>query len=250
VAAVITEPVQGAGGMIAPPAGFLRMLRELCDEFDTLLIVDEVATGFGRTGRLFACEHDSISPDLLCLGKGITGGYLPLAATMATERIYDAFFAPYEERKQLFHGHSYTGNALACAAALAALEKFPKVIEGLDVRIGRIGSGLESLRAFACVGDIRQAGTMCAVEIVQPGGDRYSWQHQAGKIVCDATRRRGMILRPLGSNVIYMPPLASELDEIDEMFAIFRRGLADAQVTLARAAGSIAPTVPEREARA
>jgi adenosylmethionine-8-amino-7-oxononanoate aminotransferase len=237
VAAVITEPVQGAGGMIVPPAGFLRMLREVCDEFGVLLIVDEVATGFGRTGRLFACEYDSIAPDLLCLGKGITGGYLPLAATLATERIYDAFLAPYAERKQLFHGHSYTGNALACAAALAALELFPKVLAQLKAKIERITVGLESLRAFACVGEIRQSGTMCAVEIVPVAGGHYQWRQQAGKIVCDATRAHGMILRSLGSNVIYMPPLASELEEIDEMFAIFRLGLTDAARGLARTAG-------------
>lgn len=228
IAGVVTEPVQGAGGMIAPPGGFLRALRKICDRHEVFLIVDEVATGFGRTGALFACDHESVTPDILCLGKGITGGYLPLAATLATDEIYEAFLAPYGERRQLFHGHSYTGNALACAVALATLDALEELMPTLPTKIEAIATGLARLREEEFVGEIRQAGTMCAVELVSSKDphESFAWEFQAGKQLCDLARELGMILRPLGSNVIFMPPLASSVEEIGAMLDILNEAYA------------------------
>ena len=168
VAAVIMEPlVQGAAGMLVHPDGYLRGVRELCDRHDVLLILDEVATGFGRTGRMFACEHEDVAPDLLCLAKGITGGYLPLAATLTTERVYEGFLGEFEELRTFFHGHTYTGNPLACAAALASLDVFEeeRTLERLQPKIELLGELLEPLAAHPAVAEVRRRGFMTGIEL-------------------------------------------------------------------------------------
>ena len=211
VAAVIMEPlVQGAAGMLVHPDGYLRQVRELCDRHDVLLILDEVATGFGRTGAMFACEQEAVAPDLLCLAKGISGGYLPLAATLASEHIYEGFLGRFEEFKTFFHGHTYTGNPLACAAALASLDVFEeeRVLERLGPKIELLGDLLEPLAAHPAVAEVRRRGFMTGIELAG-----YPVELRMGHRVTLEARARGAIIRPLGDVVILMPPLAiSEAD--------------------------------------
>jgi len=169
IAAVVIEPmIQGAAGMITSPEGYLKRIRELTKKYGVLLIADEVATGFGRTGKMFACNHESVSPDLLCLAKGITGGYLPMAATLTTEEIFNSFLGEYKEKKTFFHGHSYTGNPLACAAAVANLRmmKEEKVLEKVQGKIHFISEALKKYEKLEHVGDIRQLGMMVGIELV------------------------------------------------------------------------------------
>lgn len=220
LAALIVEPLmQGAAGMWAQPLGYLPALRDLARRHGTLLICDEVATGFGRTGRLFAVEHEGIAPDLLCLGKGITGGYLPLAATLASETIFAAFLAPHERFEAFFHGHTYTGNPLACAVANANLDVFAaeRVVDRVGERATQL-SGLlaESTRHLPCVGDIRQWGLMVGIELVREAETRAPFDAalRVGHRVIQAARRRGVMLRPLGNVVILMPPLSITAEEL------------------------------------
>jgi adenosylmethionine-8-amino-7-oxononanoate aminotransferase len=218
LAGFILEPlVQGAAGMLLQPEGFLKAARDLCTRHGVLLICDEVATGFGRTGTLFACEQESVSPDLLCLAKGISGGYLPLAATLATDEIYDAFLGTYGEKKTFFHGHSYTGNPLACAAGLASLEIFrrERVLEQLPAKIERLRERLAEVSRLPHVLEIRQRGLMVGIELAHPDGTAYAYEDAIGARVCAALRKRGVILRPLGPVVVLMPPLSISDDEID-----------------------------------
>jgi adenosylmethionine-8-amino-7-oxononanoate aminotransferase len=211
VAAVIMEPlVQGAAGMLVHPEGYLRAVRDLCDHHDVLLILDEVATGFGRTGRMFACEHEHVSPDLLCLAKGMTGGYLPLAATLASERVYEGFLGEFEEFRTFFHGHTYTGNPLACAAALATLDVFrdEHTLDLLGPKIELLARLLEPLAAHPAVREVRRRGFMVGIEL-----DEFPLELRMGHRVTLEARRRGAIIRPLGDVVVLMPPLAiSEAD--------------------------------------
>jgi adenosylmethionine-8-amino-7-oxononanoate aminotransferase len=212
IAAVCIEPiVQGAAGMIVHPPGFLRGVRELCNKYDVLLIADEVAVGFGRTGKMFACEHEGVSPDLMCLAKGISGGYLPLAATLAAQKIFDAFLGAPTDGKTFFHGHTYTGNPLACAAALASLDLFEKndVVAGVQRKAIELASMLNELRRFKCVSDIRQKGFMVGIELAG-----FDPKRRVGAEVCMKLRRRGVILRPLGDVIVLMPPLAMETREL------------------------------------
>ncbi|WP_242219001.1 adenosylmethionine--8-amino-7-oxononanoate transaminase [Bacillus cereus group sp. BfR-BA-01380] len=230
VAAVIVEPlVQGASGIITMPDGYLKGLRELCTAYNVLLITDEVATGFGRTGKMFACEHEGITPDILTAGKGLTGGYLPVAITVTTEEIYRAFLGDYEEQKTFFHGHSYTGNPLGCAVALANLKLFEttNLIEAVSHKAEYIAKRLEFLQGFKHVGDIRQRGFMIGIELVQnkETKEAYSWQERVGVKVCRRARNLGMILRPLGNVVVFMPPLASTIEELDDMIAILQQAI-------------------------
>lgn len=230
VAAVIVEPlVQGASGIITMPDGYLKGLRELCTAYDVLLITDEVATGFGRTGKMFACEHEGITPDILTAGKGLTGGYLPVAITVTTEEIYRAFLGDYEEQKTFFHGHSYTGNPLGCAVALANLKLFEttNLIEAVSHKAEYIAKRLEVLREFKHAGDIRQRGFMIGIELVQnkETKEAYSWQERVGVKVCKRARDLGMILRPLGNVIVFMPPLASTIEELDDMIAILQQAI-------------------------
>jgi adenosylmethionine---8-amino-7-oxononanoate aminotransferase len=211
LAAVIMEPlVQGAAGMLVHPGGYLRAVRELCDRHDTLLILDEVATGFGRTGRMFACEHEGVAPDLMCLAKGITGGYLPLAATLTTETVYEGFLGEHEEFRTFFHGHTYTGNPLACAAATATLDVFrdEDTLARLQPKIRRLGELLEPIAAHPAVREVRRVGTMTGIELAE-----HPLSMRIGHRVALEARRRGAIIRPLGDVVVLMPPLSiSEAD--------------------------------------
>ena len=232
LAAVIVEPVEGAGGMIPAPRGFLQGLRALCDEYDVLLIVDEVATGFGRTGPLFACDAEGVTPDIMCLGKGLTGGYLPVAATLSTGRIYRAFLG--ERRKALYHGHSYTGNQLGCAVALASLNLLEELLPSLPAKIEFIAKRLKSFRDLPFVGDVRQRGFMCGLELVadKASRQRFSWESQPGYKVTEAARERGLLLRPIGSVVIFMPPLASTEAELGEMLDMLYDAFEEARPAL------------------
>jgi adenosylmethionine---8-amino-7-oxononanoate aminotransferase len=219
LAGVIVEPlVQGAAGMQVHPPGYLRGVRELCDEFGVLLICDEVAVGFGRTGTMFACEQEGVTPDLLCLAKGLTGGYLPLAATLATEEVYGAFLGEFAEFKTFFHGHTYTGNPLACAAALATLELFEseRTLERLAPKIALLGRLLEDhVAPLPTVREVRRRGFMVGIELTEfPVAERMGHQ------VALAARRRGAIIRPLGDVVILMPPLSIDSDDLRRLVEI------------------------------
>lgn len=225
IAALIIEPImQGAGGMIASPPGYLKGIKRLCDSYNILMIADEVATGFGRTGKMFACEHESVSPDILCIAKGITGGYLPLAATVATEEIYSAFLGNYRELKTFFHGHTYTGNQLACAAAIANLNLFKK--EKTVLRLRRkteiLKKELLKMSVFKHVGDIRQKGFMVGIELVKDKktGEPYPLEDKIGWKVCYAAREKGLIIRPLGSVIVLMPPLSISIQELKSLTRI------------------------------
>ncbi len=206
VAAVIVEPlVQGAAGMRVQPPGYLKAVRELCTRYDVFLICDEVATGFGRTGTMFACEQERVSPDLLCLGKGLTGGYMPLAATLATERIHDGFLGAHEEFRTFFHGHTFTGNPLACAAALASLEAFDEehTLIRIQPKIRLLAESLAEVAAMPEVAEVRGRGLMVGIDL----GDHDPALRLGHRVTIEA-RRRGAIIRPLGDVVVLMPPLA------------------------------------------
>ena len=227
IAGIIVEPlVQGAAGMIVHPEGFLKGVRELADKYKTLLIVDEVATGFGRTGKMFACEHEGVRPDLMCLAKGITGGYLPLAATLATDEIYESFLGGVSEHKTFYHGHTYTGNALGCAAALASLELFEEnaIIDSLGEKVAVIEETLESMKSLAYVGDVRQCGMMAGIELVKDkaSGESFESEDLIGAQVCTAMRAKGVMLRPLGDVVVLMPPVAIGVDLLKELLGIVK----------------------------
>jgi adenosylmethionine---8-amino-7-oxononanoate aminotransferase len=226
LAAVFVEPLmQGAAGMWAHDVEYLRALREITREHGILLVCDEVATGFGRTGRMFACEHAGITPDLLCAAKAITGGYLPLAATFATEEVFAAFLGRYEERKTFFHGHTYTGNPLACAAALASLELFAKerILERVAATAERLGRLLdERIAPLAHVADVRRWGLMAGIELLRDVERRVAYDpgERIGHRVIRAARRRGVIVRPLGDIVILMPPLSIRPDELERLIGV------------------------------
>jgi adenosylmethionine-8-amino-7-oxononanoate aminotransferase len=231
LAAFVVEPlVQGAAGMITQPPGYLRRAAELCRQHDVLLICDEVATGFGRTGTMFACEQENVSPDLLCLAKGITGGYLPLAATLATDEIYARFLGKFSEQKTFFHGHTYTGNPLACAAALASLDIFEKdrVLENVSQRIETLTTLLqERIAPLTHVGQVRQRGLMVGIELVADRGSRASYPYEVaiGARVCRAIRKHGIILRPLGSVLVLMPPLSITDEELRHLVDAVRASI-------------------------
>jgi adenosylmethionine-8-amino-7-oxononanoate aminotransferase len=226
LAALIVEPLmQGAAGMWSQPLGYLPALQDLARRYGTLLICDEVATGFGRTGRLFAVEHEGIEPDLLCLGKGLTGGYLPLAATLTSERIFEAFLGPYETSRAFFHGHTYTGNPLASAVAVANLEIFEneQVVARVAARSKQLAAQLgHKLGALPQVGDIRQWGLMVGLELVRDRATReaHPAKERIGhRVILDA-RSKGVIIRPLGSVIILMPPLSISQNEIEHLATV------------------------------
>jgi adenosylmethionine-8-amino-7-oxononanoate aminotransferase len=225
VAAVIAEPlVQGAGGMRLHPSGYLRDVRELCDRYGAFLICDEVATGFGRTGAMFACDHDGVAPDFLCLAKGMTGGYLPLAATLVTERIYEGFLGEHEQFRTFFHGHTYTGNPLACAAALATLEVFERerTLERLQPKMAMLERGLASVEALPGVAEVRQLGFMCGIELTE-----FPVAWRMGHRVTLEARRRGAVVRPLGDVVVLMPPLAIPEPQLERLVEIVGESIAE-----------------------
>ena len=223
IAGVIIEPmVQAVAGIITQPPGYLSHVRALCTKYNVLLIADEVATGFGRTGTMFACDHERVTPDLLCVAKGLTGGYLPLAATLATESMYEAFLG--EPEKTFFHGHSYTGNALGCAAALANLEIFKKEKTLAQVRKKSriLQTLLKPLAELPIVGNVRQCGLMAGIELVKNKETRepFPLSERMGYKVTAECRRHGLLIRPIGNIVVLVPPLAASERELRQIVNI------------------------------
>ncbi|TWU45706.1 L-Lysine-8-amino-7-oxononanoate aminotransferase [Novipirellula aureliae] len=232
IAAVVMEPlVQGAAGMITHPHGFLSRVRKLCDDYDVLLICDEVATGFGRTGKLFACEHESVTPDILCLGKGLTGGYLPMAATVARPHLFEAFLAKTSESKQFFHGHTFGGNPLAAAAAIASIDLFEEtnLIHALAAKTQQLRGEFTNLHQNQHVGDIRGRGMMVGIELVQDRDKKtpFDAAELVGARVCKRATDLGVWIRPLGDVVIVMPPLAATDEELEHVGKIVCQAIAD-----------------------
>ncbi|OLN22179.1 L-lysine--8-amino-7-oxononanoate transaminase [Domibacillus antri] len=229
-AALIIEPiVQGASGIIVMPEGYLKGVRELCSKYNVLMIADEVATGFGRTGRLFACNHEKVTPDILTAGKGLTGGYLPVAITVTTDDIYEAFLGDYEEQKTFFHGHSYTGNQLGCAVAIANLDLMEKknLVHDVEQKSIYMANRLQKFRQLSHVGDIRQKGFMIGLELVvdRDTKEAYEWSERIGVQVCRRAKDLGMLIRPLGNVVVFMPPLASTTEELESMLDILYQSI-------------------------
>jgi len=228
LAGVVIEPlIQGAGGMRKWPPGLLRELRTWCDAHDVFLILDEVMTGFGRTGKMFACEHEGVVPDFIALAKGLTGGTMPLAATLTTEKVFHAFLGDYAEMKTLFYGHSYCGNPLGCAAALASLELFDeeRTLERLQPKILLLADLLGQLAAEPHVGAIRQCGFIGGVDVVRPDGSTYPWMEQTGAKVCFAARRHGLLTRPIRDTIVLMPPLCFSESELARAVEALRRAI-------------------------
>ncbi len=231
VAAVVIEPlVQGAAGMRLWERGLLAELRRLCTKYGALLIADEVMTGFGRTGTMFACEREGVTPDLMAVAKGLTGGYLPLAATLTTEEIFRAFLGDYGEFKTFFHGHSYTGNQLGCAAALANLQVFEDehTLTTLQPKCERLRAGLEAMRQLPHVGDIRHIGMIGAVELFEDVAAKkpFPLSDKIGIKVCMEMRQRGVLTRPIGNTIVLMPPYCIRGDQLDRVLSALAESVA------------------------
>ncbi len=228
---MIVEPlVQAAAGMIMHPQGYLRGVRELTRKYDVLMIADEVAVGFGRTGRMFACEHEGVSPDLFCIAKGMTGGYLPLAATLATDEIWQAFLGTHAEGKTFYHGHTYGGNPLGAAAALATLDVFEeeRTLESLPAKMARLDEHLARIARLPHVGDVRRCGMIAAVELVRDVATKAAvsaGSSAAARRACDHALTEGVWIRPLGDVIVLMPPLAISLEQIDRIAAAVEHGI-------------------------
>jgi adenosylmethionine-8-amino-7-oxononanoate aminotransferase len=230
VCAVIIEPlVPVAGNVRMYDAVYLKMLRDACSRHDVLLIADEVAVGFGRTGTLFACEQAGISPDFMCLSKGLTGGYLPLATVLTTETVYEAFYDEYENLTAFLHSHSYTGNALGCSAALATLELFEQrdVMKDNQILARQMGDAVAELADHPHVSDVRQCGMILAMEMVKDKSNKtaYPWQERRGLRVYEHALAKGVLLRPLGNVVYFMPPYVIDEDEIKLMAKVACEGI-------------------------
>jgi adenosylmethionine-8-amino-7-oxononanoate transaminase len=230
ICALVVEPLmQGAAGMLDQPRGYLARLRRLTRKYNVLLIADEVATGFGRTGKMFACEHENVSPDLLCLAKGITGGYLPLSATLATDRVYSAFLGDYGQFRHFFHGHTYSANPLAASAAVENLKLFRKnrTIRRIQPKIRALAEALERIGRLPHVGDVRQKGLMAGIELVRNKKTKapYPLAEKRGFRVCSAARERGVMLRPLGNVIVLMPPLSITEAEIRTLCRVVEQAI-------------------------
>ncbi|RYJ64213.1 adenosylmethionine--8-amino-7-oxononanoate transaminase [Pseudomonas songnenensis] len=230
IAAVIVEPlIQGAGGMRMYHPVYLQLLREACDRYEVHLIHDEIAVGFGRTGTMFACEQAGITPDFLCLSKALTGGYLPMAAVLTTDRMYQAFYDDYSTLRAFLHSHTYTGNPLACAAALATLDIFAEdnVIEANKALATRMASATAHLVDHPHVAEVRQTGMALAIEMVQDKASRtpYPWQERRGLKVYQHALERGALLRPLGSVVYFLPPYCITEEQIDFLATVASEGI-------------------------
>lgn len=237
ISAAIIEPVaQGAAGILVAPPGYLKGMAALCKRYGAHLIVDEVAVGFGRTGKMFASEHEGVTPDLMCLAKGISGGYLPLAATLATEKIYRAFLGRYDQFKAFFHGHTYTGNPLATAAGLASLGVFrkEKTLNRVATLIPALRSHLRRISALPFVGHVRQAGLVAGIELVknkrtlQP----FAPSLRLGKKVCTAARKRGILARPLGDVIVVIPPLTIRENQLNSLMTGLESSIVETTRTL------------------
>ena len=225
VIGVILEPlIQGAGGMIVAPEGFLNGVAMLARKYNMLLILDEVMTGFGRTGRMWACEHENVVPDILCAAKGLTAGYLPLAATLTSDEIYDAFLGEYSDLKTFFHGHTFTGNQLGCAVALANIEIFEKenLIEKIQHTIAHFKGRLQEFYTLDHVGDVRVCGLAAGIELVRDKETKeaYALEEKVGIRVCKEALRRGAILRPLVNTILLIPPLQIPMSKLDQLLDI------------------------------
>jgi adenosylmethionine-8-amino-7-oxononanoate aminotransferase len=230
IAAVIFEPyVQAAGGMIVSPPGYIKQIREYCDKYDVLMILDEVATGFGRTGKMFACEHENVTPDIIVLGKGMTGGYLPLSATITTQEVYDAFLGDYEEFKTFFHGHSYAGNPISCAAALGNLEAFRNynTLEKLQDKIEFLEQELQEFKGLKHVGDVRNKGFMVGIELVEDKETKkpYPLKMKMGWRVAELAMQEDVLIRPLGNVVVLMPPLGISMEDLKKLLRVTYRAI-------------------------
>jgi adenosylmethionine-8-amino-7-oxononanoate transaminase len=230
LAAVHMEPLmEGAGGMLAHPWGYLKAIRQLCDKYDVLLILDEVATGFGRTGTMFACEQEGVSPDILCLAKNLTGGYLPLAATLTTEKVYKAFLGTFESTRTFYHGHTFTGNQLACAAALANLELMEReeFLANVEKSSQILQEFLEPLVAHAHVADVRLRGMMGGIELVKDKAHHipYGYGEKIGYKVCAEAKKLGVLIRPLGNVIVLMPPLAITRKDLMRLIEVISRSI-------------------------
>ncbi len=228
--AVVVEPlVQAAAGMLMHPAGFLRGLRELTQRYGVLMIADEVAVGMGRTGRMFACEHEQVSPDFLCLAKGLTGGYLPVAATLTSDEIWNAFLGTYAESKAFFHGHTYGGNPLGAAVALASLDIFrdEQTLERMTDTIERLRQHGQRFLDSSIVGDFRQRGLMAGIELVRNRSrqEPFSWSERRGQQVCQQALRNGVWIRPLGNVIVLMPPLNIGREQLDRICDVVREAI-------------------------
>lgn len=230
VAAMIIEPeVQAAGGMLMSPPGYLKGVKQLCTKYSILLIADEVAVGFGRTGKMFACEIEGITPDIMAIAKGVTGGYLPLAATLVTEKIYNAFLGEYHEFKTFFHGHTYTGNQLACAAALANLKLFQKerTLEKLQKKILYLKELLKPFNNLSHVGEVRQKGFIVGIELVKDKKTKKSYplEEKIGIKVAFVARKLGVVIRPLGNVIVLMPPLSISYSELNQLTKVIYKSI-------------------------
>lgn len=248
LAAVIIEPlVQGAAGMVMHPPGFLRGLSELARQHGVLVIADEIAVGMGRTGKLWACEWEQVEPDFLCTGKGLSGGYLPLAATLTTRRVWDAFLGEYAQSRSFFHGHSFGGNPLACAAALATLELFDEeqTLANVADRGEQLDECLSRLKKFSVVGDIRRRGLIAAVELVADRRTQapFPWTERLGHQVCQRALERGVWLRPLGNVIVIMPPLCVDASHIEHIVDAIEYGI---EHTFAQRSPTLRVGLPER----
>lgn len=220
--AVIIEPlVQGAAGMILQPPGWINAIWKIAKEYGLLFIADEVATGFGRTGNLFACEEERISPDFMCVAKGITGGYLPLAATLSTEEVFNGFLGQFDEFKTFFHGHTYTGNPIACAVAVESINLFKKegLLQKLQQKTAILKNSLDRFKELTHVGEVRQKGFMVGIELVKSRKTKRSYApgDKIGQKVIWEARKRSVIIRPLGDIIVLMPPLAIDRPTLEEL---------------------------------
>ncbi len=225
IAGIILEPlIQGAGGMLVSPKGFLKELAALAKKWETLLVVDEVMTGLGRTGKMWACEHENVTPDLLCSAKGLAAGYLPLAATLTTDEIYNAFLGEYRDLKTFFHGHTFTGNPLACAVALENIAIFERenLLDRLQTTINHFNKRLQEFYTLAHVGDVRVCGMAAGIELMKnPKTDTlYPFEEKVGIRVCKAALAQGAILRPLVNTIVLIPPLQISISELDSLLDI------------------------------
>ncbi len=232
-AGIVVEPlIQGAGGMVVHPPGFLREVRRIADEFGVLLVADEVMTGFGRTGLMFACEHEGVRPDLMCLSKGLTGGYMPLGVTLATRKVFDAFYVDPSGagnmEKTFFHGHTFTGHPLACAVALASLELFEKnrLLDHVGKMMGLLAAMLDRARELPHVRDVRQCGLIGAIDLGELDGRAFPATWRVGGEVCTRMRQLGLMMRPLAHTVVIMPPLAISEESMERLCDGVLQGLA------------------------
>jgi adenosylmethionine-8-amino-7-oxononanoate aminotransferase len=230
IAAVIIEPiVQAAGGMIVWPEGYLKGVRELCRRYNVLLIADEVATGFGRTGKMFACEHENIAPDIMCLSKGITNGYMPLAVTLTNDKIYNAFLGEFKDLKTFFHGHSYTGNPLACAAAGACIDLFDKeeTLKNMQPKITLLKDKLKEISDLPNAGDVRHKGLIAGIELVKDKSTKepYPWKEKMGWKVAYKAREDSVLIRPLGNVIVIMPPLSISPENLNHLMNVIKKSI-------------------------